>query len=649
MKSNRLRWGVYTFWGLAFVLVCGWGRFAEAQQVPLYYDYIENGKLAGGRIVVDMADPVQRATFGLNAGASRSLWPVTTLLENGPTSNRINLVVVGDGYTALEMGQYASDTANLLSVFFANEPLDAYTSFFNVYRVDIPSNESGVDEPDFGIFRDTALDMTFNCSGIPRLLCVNVSKAYAAAASAPTFDQILVVANSTRYGGAGYSAQNLGTLSGRNSSAVEVAIHEFGHSFADLADEYDYADGATYTGLEVSQPNISIYNEASQLATQQKWWRWMDLASVSTYEGAFYNQFGIYRPTFNSKMRSLNQPFGAVNIEQFVRNMYLTVSVIDGATAASVTPLSSCTSFFVTPTDPVDHALDIQWSVDGLDLVGQTGLTFTPDHAALAAGLHTVGVTVFDSTTRVRDESLRLALMTESREWQIDVLGTPLECTGPIALAGEAGFDKDRYVSFDPNISAIGAVATRVTRVGSLTDKYVDCTSLDDLGADGVYATLIDGPLPAPPDATYYCDLSVVTTGLHVRGCSIVPGNTYDISVTADGTTFTSALPIITTPPQFSAGRQFGDVVGGLVGGVWTAPDGLVTASDIVAVVQKFQLVAGAPIIARVNNVGEVPSTIVTAGGDVLRAVQAFGASEFGYGVTNCLSGTCVPPVGSCE
>lgn len=107
---------------------------------------------------------------------------------------------------------------------------------FNVHRVDLPSNESGVDEPDLGIFRDTALDMAFNCGGIPRLLCVNVNKAYAAAASAPDIDQILVIANSTRYGGAGYSAQNLCTLAGGNNSAVEIAIHEFGHAFADLSD-----------------------------------------------------------------------------------------------------------------------------------------------------------------------------------------------------------------------------------------------------------------------------------------------------------------------------------------------------------------------------------------------------------------------------
>jgi len=222
--------------------------------------------------------------------------------------------------------------------------------------------------------------------------------------------------------------------------------------------------------------------------------------------------------------------------------------------------------------------------------------------------------------------------------------GIPDTCDikSPLALTGEPGFSKDRYLSIDPTTNGTALVATRVTRVGGVA-KYVDCTSLTNLGADGWYAVLIDGPLPAAGNTTYYCDLSGVTTGLHMRGCSIVPGNTYDVDMTTNGSAFSLALSVPTTPPQFSAGRQFGDVVGGLIGGVWTAPDGLVTANDIVAVVQKFSAAPSAPIIARVNNAGVVPNTIVSAAGDVLRAVSAFAAADFGNGVTNCLTGTCVP------
>ncbi len=219
-------------------------------------------------------------------------------------------------------------------------------------------------------------------------------------------------------------------------------------------------------------------------------------------------------------------------------------------------------------------------------------------------------------------------------------------------LTGEPGLSKDRYVSFDPTTNGVQAVAIRVTRVSSKTDLYVDCTSLQNKGADGWYASLIDGPLPAPGNPFYYCDFSNVTTGLHVNGCSVVPGNTYEVSMAVDGITFTTTVEIATTTPQFDADRQFGDTVGGLLAGVWTAPDGLVTANDIVATVLKFSLRPAAPIVARVDTDGFPPNTIIN-GGDILRAVSGFAGEDFGFGVICCLEGKCVPdcanePIGAC-
>ncbi len=218
---------------------------------------------------------------------------------------------------------------------------------------------------------------------------------------------------------------------------------------------------------------------------------------------------------------------------------------------------------------------------------------------------------------------------------------------GASALLGEPGFSKDRYISIDATKNIVYPVATRVARVGG-TEKFLDCTSLTDLGPDGWYAILIDGPLPAAGDPTYYCDLRGVTTGLHMRGCSVLPGNLYDVSMTTDGTTFSSTLSVPTTPSQIGAGRSYGDLVGTFISGVWSDPDGLVTANDIVAVVQKFSLVPGAPILARTDTDGVIPNGIPN-GADMLRAVNGFAGVPFGYGVTDCLTGTCVPPVGSCE
>ncbi len=210
--------------------------------------------------------------------------------------------------------------------------------------------------------------------------------------------------------------------------------------------------------------------------------------------------------------------------------------------------------------------------------------------------------------------------------------GIPDRCSFPPSLlAGEVGFTKDRYLSFDPSTNVGEVTALRVTRVGSFTPWYVSC-SLQDSGVDGKFSELVQ--------AAGFCEWTDAV--IHVRGCDIVPGNEYLIEATVDGVTFSSPLSIFTTAPQDSANRQFGDAVGSLVAGAWTAPDGLVTVNDITSVVQKFQLNPTAPHLSRVDNDGKVPNGIV-ASNDILRAVLGFAGGDFGYGVTNCTTGTCVP------
>ncbi|MGB2807025.1 MAG: M64 family metallopeptidase [Sedimentisphaerales bacterium] len=381
-------------------------------EATIYYDYIENGQLKGGTVTTLLPAVNLDSLIG-----PLSELPVTTIIDNGPVSNRIDLVFVGDGYTASELGSYATHVQNILSGYFAEEPIAAYASYFNVHRVDVVSNESGVDELDIGIYRDTALDMAYGCFETPRLLCIDVGKAVAAASNAPEVELIFALANSARYGGAGYP--DLSTMAGDHSSSVELALHECGHSLAKLADEYHYSDGTTYTGPERLEQNVSIYDAAEQIVLETKWYRWLDLPNVDTFEGARYNEFGIYRPTDNSKMKSLGRPFEEINAEQFVINFYKQVSPMDEATPPSQEPLPGDTVFYVIPMEPIGHSLDVQWSVDGVDVPGATGLTFTP--TSLPIGIHDVVVTAVDNTTRVREDTARATWLTNTRQWQIEV------------------------------------------------------------------------------------------------------------------------------------------------------------------------------------------------------------------------------------
>jgi hypothetical protein len=390
----------------------------EGPLEKVYYDAPdEQGRLSGGFTMMPVPVP------GAAAGVLDA--PVTTIMNNGPPANRIDLVFVGDGYLETELDTYAAHVNNGVLELFGQEPFSTYATFFNAHRVDVVSNESGVDnDPTPPIDRDTALDMAFWCNDIERLLCVNVGSAYQYAANAPQADHVFAVANSTKYGGAGYSGSDLATYSGGNSAAAEVAIHEAGHSLGNLADEYDYNDGATYTGPEPDERNVSVFDAAAMAATGTKWADWLGDPGVGfgglvdTYEGAYYHQYGVYRPTLNSKMRSLGHPFNLPSAEGLILEIYRIVNPIDEATPTAQT-LAGTETVFVDPVVPVGHALDVQWSLDGGPIPDATGTTLDLGALGLALGAYELAVTVTDPTSLVRDESARSAWMTETLTWDL--------------------------------------------------------------------------------------------------------------------------------------------------------------------------------------------------------------------------------------
>jgi hypothetical protein len=394
----------------------GAGDPVEMEKV--YFDVPDaQGRLSGGFTMMPLEAP------GSVAGVLDAT--VIPIVENGPPSNRIDLVFVGDGYLESELDAYAIHVAGGFSALFTEEPFSTYQTLFNAYRVEVISNESGVDnDPTPGIERDTALNMGFWCNDIERLLCVSVTLAYQYANNAPDVDQVLAVANSTKYGGAGYPTADLATYSGGNGSATEVAVHEIGHSLGDLADEYDYHDGATYTGPEVPERNVSILDAAAMAASGTKWTSWLGDPGVgfgglvSTYEGARYYEFGLYRPTASSKMRSLGQPFNLPSAEALIIEMYKIVNPIDDATPVGQT-LAGTETVFVDPVDPIGHDLEVEWALDGAPIAGADGTTLDLGGLGLDFGAYELAVTVSDPTPLVRDETARATWLSETRSWDV--------------------------------------------------------------------------------------------------------------------------------------------------------------------------------------------------------------------------------------
>ncbi len=389
-------------------------------------------------------------------------WEALPFEDRGLANNRLNLVVMGDGYLSTQQATFNTHTTNTLNSFFAYEPYKTYKNYFQVFRVTVNSSVSGVSgDPTSNIFKNTPLRMNFWCGGIERLLCININSAYQYAANSPQpFDEILALANSTKYGGAGYPGNEVGTASGGNSQAALIAIHEMGHSLGDLEDEYDYGDGTVYGSGEPFGANASIKTSAQMAAAQTKWWRWLGDSTpgfdgpVSTFEGAVYSVFGVYRPSPNSMMRSLGPNFNLPSCEALISRIYGLVRPIDGPpNPATSTVLGPTSGVSIVLMQTVNNPLSVQWALDGAAIPGATSVSFNVGSLNLRKGASSLSVRVVDNTPMVRDPAIRNSLLTQTLTWQLPVA----PCIAD--LSGDRLVDDADFPAFAIQYDALGCAS----------------------------------------------------------------------------------------------------------------------------------------------------------------------------------------------
>jgi hypothetical protein len=373
--------------------------------------------------------------------------PVETIINNGNAANRVDMAILGDGYTSGEMQKYRDDVQSLMTRFFNEAPFSEYRNFFNVHRIDVVSSQSGADHPERSFFVSTALDATYNCSGIQRLICVNLGKVNTILGNsvAPSQrDLVFIIVNDPEYGGSGGSV----AVTSTNSLVLQLILHELGHSLGLLADEYGGPPPPSCNNTtEPFAVNATKVTERSLI----KWNHWIDastdIPTLTTldgvpglYQGAVYCDAGLYRPTFGSRMRFSSRPYEQINTEQLIRRIYNFVSPIDASepTANDITlTTAQSLTFNVTTLITISNTIKVDWFLDGL--FQSTGTEFTVNN--LTTGAHAVEAVVKDITPQVRKDTENL--LSDSRRWNLTVNAvpsptpTPTPTPAPILLLDE--------------------------------------------------------------------------------------------------------------------------------------------------------------------------------------------------------------------
>lgn len=354
--------------------------------------------------------------------------PAVTIRSNGAPANRVDLAILGDGYTTAQLPGYASAVETIVAGLFAGTPFSGYQNYFNVHRVDVTSAQAGVDHPERNVYKDTALGAYYNCGGIQRTICVNVSKVYdvlTASLQPDEYDIILVIVNDVEYGGSGGAV----AVTSVHSDSIEITLHELGHSFGLLADEYA-------GGGPACNPLIEPFEINATRETQRAFLKWNHWVSPSTpiptftsqpavpglFQGARYCFSGLYRPTFDSKMRTLGKPWDQINNEQLVKRIYNWVTPLDSRSPSETDVVVTGAKLFQVSTPaPLTHALRVDWALDGTPFGQGPWVVLAPED--LLVGVHLLEAAIADPTPWVRSDPA--GALTETTSWNVELPNTP--------------------------------------------------------------------------------------------------------------------------------------------------------------------------------------------------------------------------------
>ncbi len=358
--------------------------------------------------------------------ASAQVFPVVANKVSGDQSNRINIVILPDGFTSAELPDFQLKTDTVQKAVFLQTPMKEYADFFNVYSINVPSAQSGCDHPGTAtdvtepvipvLAVNTYFSCTFDNAGTHRaLVCSNKPAALnVLAVNLPAFDQILMIANSFEYGGTG---GQVATLS-RDDAAIETALHELGHSFAGLADEY-------WAGFGFAAEKANMTSETDTAVV--KWHNWLRTNGVLHYPyGTTSPDADWFRPHQNCKMQFLNRAFCRVCQEAFIDRIYSLVTPVDSTWPDATTIVNNTTgapaTFKMKLIKPKPNTLKIKWQLNSTFLES-TDTTVTISNNMWTPGTNALTAYITD-TTKLSRSYLPGAGYEFSVVWNVNQLAT---------------------------------------------------------------------------------------------------------------------------------------------------------------------------------------------------------------------------------
>ena len=312
--------------------------------------------------------------------ADMAAQPVLSALHRtGPDARRINIVIVAEGYTEAEAAKFSADARLVANAILQTDPYDDYQTYFNVHSVFVASAESGTNQP-LNPHVDTYFQAYLACGGAPQGLCLTPEGDERLrdllAATVPHFDLPVVLVNiSGSAGGAG-----LWAVTASAEPTGQLAVHELGHLFAGLADEYEAAQGNTIPTR--TSPNVTTATVRGRIP----WSRHIEdetpiptpqTAEFAEHVGLFaastQSDLGWFRPQQFCKMRSSSHDFCIVCREAHVRAIHRAIDPVEAfaPVTAEVDALTGqMLRFDLDVLHPANHALQISWSVNGQPVPG---------------------------------------------------------------------------------------------------------------------------------------------------------------------------------------------------------------------------------------------------------------------------------------